>query len=83
MNKNLQFILLGFGAVIAIQFIFGRTAEQKKEDKALGFTEETGIIGDLGAATNRASGGVLADFGSFLGLQGSKIFSFFETGKFQ
>lgn len=67
MNPILRNVLIGAGAVFAVVFIFSRNEKQKAEDAALGFTEDTGLIGTLGAATNRASGGTLARFGSFLG----------------
>lgn len=83
MNKNLQLILLGFGAIVAVRLIFGRNEEQIREDAALGFTEDTGVVGTLGAATNRASGGFLADAGSAIGLFGSRLFNLVSEGEFR
>ena len=74
MNPILRNILIGAGAVVAVVFIFRRSDAQKTADAALGFTEDTGVIGTLGAATNRASGGLLADAGSAIGLFFSNIF---------
>ena len=54
------------GAVVAF-LIFNRSKEQQAADEMLGFTEETGLLGDLGAVTNRASGGIFADLGSAIG----------------
>ena len=74
MNSILRNLLIGAGALIAAVVIFRRSDEQKAEDVLLGFTEETGVVGTLGAAANRASGGALADFGSAIGT--------FFSGKF-
>ena len=67
MNPFLRNIAIGFGIVLAAVIIFGRNEKQKKQDKLLGFTEELGPIATLGAATNRVSGGLLANFGSAIG----------------
>ena len=67
MNPLFRNLAIGAGILIAARFLLARSAEQKAEDAALGFTEETGVIGALGAQTNRASGGLLANFGSAIG----------------
>lgn len=73
MNKNLQFILLGLGVVVGAVLFFGRSDEQKRADAELGFTDIPGPIDELGAFTNRLSGGLLARFGSFLGTTAADI----------
>ena len=45
--------------------------------------EGAGVVGAVGNITNQLSGGTLAQFGSFLGLQGSKAINFFRTGEFR
>ena len=67
MDPILRNILIGASALLAAVVIFSRSEEQKRADSLLGFTEETGIIGQLGAATNRVSGGFLANVGSAIG----------------
>ena len=60
-------LIFGISGAIVGFLIFNRSKEQQIADAQLGFTEDTGIIGDLGAVTNRASGGILADLGSAIG----------------
>lgn len=66
MNPLTRNIAIGAGIAVVAVLVFRRSEAQKQADAELGFTEETGVVGTLGAAANRASGGLLARFGSFL-----------------
>ena len=45
--------------------------------------EGAGVVGTLGNVTNQASGGILANIGSEIGLFGSKFFNLIKEGEFK
>lgn len=67
MNPVLRNLLIGAGLIVGVVILFRRTDEQREADAALGFTDIPGPIDELGAVTNRISGGLLARLGSFIG----------------
>lgn len=67
MNATIRSLAIGAGIAVTAFFFFRRSEEQKKADAALGFTEETGLVGSLGATANRASGGLFSTIGRFIG----------------
>ena len=78
MNNNLRFLLIGIGGILAVGFLLRRQAAA-----AIGAVadvnegtpfEGTGVIGTAGNIANVASGGILADIGSGIGLFFSNIF---------
>lgn len=86
--KNIVTIALAAVAVLfALDFLVRKTggdiaesiAEINQDTPFAG----TGVVGTVGNITNKLSGGTLAQFGSFLGLQGSKAINFFRTGEFR
>lgn len=70
MNPILRNLALGAGIAGVLWFLFvntnRRTPDQIAEDRRLGF-EDAGVIGDLGASVNRASGGFFANIGRAVG----------------
>lgn len=73
MNPIIRNVLLGISAVVVAVLIFRRTDEQKRADAELGFTGIPGPIDELGAFVNRVSGGLLAQFGGFLGQSAATV----------
>lgn len=78
MNDNLKLILFGAGAIVAVGFLFRRQVGEAVDavaniNEGTPF-EGTGVVGTLGNVTNQASGGVLAEIGSSIGLFFSDIF---------
>lgn len=63
-NKNVQMILFGIGAVIAIRYLASNQIARFNEGTEF---EDTGVIGALGNVTDQASGGILSAIGSSIG----------------
>ena len=87
MNNTLRF-LLGVGVAVAVAGIVFRETVKEAATAVSDINvdtpfEGTGVVGTLGNVTDAASGRQLSRFGSFLGLQGSKLANFFRTGEFK
>lgn len=65
--KDYQPLLIGIGIVLGVAYLARQSGEAIENFNEGTDFEGTGVIGALGNATDRASGGILSRFGSFLG----------------
>lgn len=78
MNRQTQTVIAIVGGIVVLGFLARRQVAQGVEaiaavNEGTPF-EGAGVVGTLGNAANTASGGVLADIGSSIGLFFSDIF---------
>lgn len=80
-------IVVGTVSVIVVGAILKQQAAQAV-DAIANINEDTpfegfGVVGTAGNLTNQASGGILANIGSEIGLFGSRVFNLIKEGEFK